>query len=627
MSNPEHLNIISRGVSQWNTWRRTNPEIIPDLQGADLSKMNLSKIDLSNAILKGTNFSNSILAGSNFENSKTGVIRPNKLYRAFAYVYSSSIFFGFCSYTLVFFYMFLIRGSDLDSPYILVASISTLVLFFVIRLVRATYLSETLIQLGGVTLVVTVFNLSTLYQTKDLTLDIPSNTVISMFGVFFVFVFSMACNVFSRTLIRLSIATSSEGEFNRPPIIWEVLPSATGIIIGLCIASHFVFDTIFVVSNIIVLLLVNLGKVQVYSVLGRSQNNEWIYDRALRLVCRTGTKFIHADLTSSSFRSANLAGSDFTRANIDFVCWADTQFLDLSIFDDRSMLDLRVRHLLQTGDGEGKNYAEAYLKNLKLDSSNLRNADLSDANLLNCSLENSDLSHANLSRVRASGANFERCKLTGAYGIGTWKITPQTSFQSVDCLYLHLEENKEDRQPADRDFSVNEFVELVEDSLARERPFRKVSVRLKKNDLKENIREIYDLVEDFEVQAVFEPFFDNKAIDTLLLIKDFGVAFSSGIRILTTKKNLDRGWLTKKYFIDKILTNFPLAEIRFMPGKPSQDEHRRFFLLGDQYSLIIGLSLNNPEKDEVASLDFSKYDEDFLNEKWNYAETLADFAD
>jgi hypothetical protein len=47
MANEEHLRIIKRGVKAWNQWRKENPDIQPDLSGADLSEAYLSGAYLS----------------------------------------------------------------------------------------------------------------------------------------------------------------------------------------------------------------------------------------------------------------------------------------------------------------------------------------------------------------------------------------------------------------------------------------------------------------------------------------------------------------------------------------------------------------------------------------------------
>jgi uncharacterized protein YjbI with pentapeptide repeats len=46
MANQEHLNIIQQGVATWNEWREKNPELVPDLTGADLCGADIREADL-----------------------------------------------------------------------------------------------------------------------------------------------------------------------------------------------------------------------------------------------------------------------------------------------------------------------------------------------------------------------------------------------------------------------------------------------------------------------------------------------------------------------------------------------------------------------------------------------------
>jgi hypothetical protein len=41
VADEEHLKIIRQGVDVWNEWRKKNPELIPDLSGANLAEANL----------------------------------------------------------------------------------------------------------------------------------------------------------------------------------------------------------------------------------------------------------------------------------------------------------------------------------------------------------------------------------------------------------------------------------------------------------------------------------------------------------------------------------------------------------------------------------------------------------
>ena len=71
-SDEEHLKILRRGVFSWNEWRGDNPEIIPNLKGADLSNLDLSNADFSGADLEDANFSRSNLQKVKFIGSWLG---------------------------------------------------------------------------------------------------------------------------------------------------------------------------------------------------------------------------------------------------------------------------------------------------------------------------------------------------------------------------------------------------------------------------------------------------------------------------------------------------------------------------------------------------------------------------
>src|SRR3954453_19806146 len=51
MANAEHLAILRQGVDAWNTWRRKEPRVRPDLSEADLRGADLRGADLSKAKL------------------------------------------------------------------------------------------------------------------------------------------------------------------------------------------------------------------------------------------------------------------------------------------------------------------------------------------------------------------------------------------------------------------------------------------------------------------------------------------------------------------------------------------------------------------------------------------------
>jgi len=64
-----HLEVLLRGISIWNEWRKANPELDPDLKRSDLSKKDLSGADLSNTNLYQADISGASLLGADLRSA------------------------------------------------------------------------------------------------------------------------------------------------------------------------------------------------------------------------------------------------------------------------------------------------------------------------------------------------------------------------------------------------------------------------------------------------------------------------------------------------------------------------------------------------------------------------------
>ena len=64
MANEEHVAILKKGVAAWNEWRRENPDIRPNLSGANLRRAHLYGADLSGADLSRADLSEAGLSGA-----------------------------------------------------------------------------------------------------------------------------------------------------------------------------------------------------------------------------------------------------------------------------------------------------------------------------------------------------------------------------------------------------------------------------------------------------------------------------------------------------------------------------------------------------------------------------------
>jgi len=65
MANPEHVEILKQGVEVWNKWRMRNPDVKPDLSGANLSDALLSWANLRGADLSRANLIGAVLFRAN----------------------------------------------------------------------------------------------------------------------------------------------------------------------------------------------------------------------------------------------------------------------------------------------------------------------------------------------------------------------------------------------------------------------------------------------------------------------------------------------------------------------------------------------------------------------------------
>jgi hypothetical protein len=120
-----------------------------------------------------------------------------------------------------------------------------------------------------------------------------------------------------------------------------------------------------------------------------------------------------------------------------------------------------------------------------------------------------------------------------------------------------------------------------------------------------------------EVEAIFDPYFDNKAIAELMTLIKLGMNITKTIRVLTTKKggkNLSEGML------DSFGKEFDSSlDIRILTEKV----HRRFMLLSNREVLIIGPSLNSIDHDEILFREESVQDATFFNDNWNKSSNIA----
>ena len=96
MANVEHLKILKSGRDQWNDWRKTNPNVLPDLSESNLdfqgmSMFNLTKVNLSRANLVGSNLTLSDLSYANLSEAKIGEARLLNVNLSYAILHKTNL--------------------------------------------------------------------------------------------------------------------------------------------------------------------------------------------------------------------------------------------------------------------------------------------------------------------------------------------------------------------------------------------------------------------------------------------------------------------------------------------------------------------------------------------------------
>jgi uncharacterized protein YjbI with pentapeptide repeats len=196
-----------------------------------------------------------------------------------------------------------------------------------------------------------------------------------------------------------------------------------------------------------------------------------------------GANLSGANLSGASLSGANLSGASLSRVDLS---GASLSRVDLSRVD-LSGANLSEANLsgtnLSGADLSEVNLSKTYLKraNLKwvnLSEANLSEANLSEANLKRANLKWANLSGANLSGANLSGANLKAAHLVTVQALGTdftgasltggciqdWHINSATKLEEVDCKYVYLKTNQQERRPigSSQTFAPGEFTKLFQ---------------------------------------------------------------------------------------------------------------------------------------------------------------------
>jgi uncharacterized protein YjbI with pentapeptide repeats len=178
----------------------------------------------------------------------------------------------------------------------------------------------------------------------------------------------------------------------------------------------------------------------------------------------SGAKLIETNLSGAKLIEANLSKANLTWADLSK---ANLRGADLSEADlsgaNLTWAYLNEANLIMANLGR-TNINKANLSKAKLSKAKLNGLDLSRRDLSGLDLSGADISRANLSRTQALGTDFTGAKFTGAC-LEDWNINSATKLDNIDCQYVYLKNDKQERRPSKGDFAPGEFTKLFQKAL------------------------------------------------------------------------------------------------------------------------------------------------------------------
>lgn len=178
-----------------------------------------------------------------------------------------------------------------------------------------------------------------------------------------------------------------------------------------------------------------------------------------------GTSFYQANLCKTDFSGAALNNADLRSFKFEQVCLQNAQKLDRARLGNSILANPVVRDLLVTRNGYKKSFMDANLRSANLDGVDLEGANLTWADLTCATVRYANLKDANLTESLVLDTDFTGATLTGAC-LEAWNIDHNTNLSNVDCQYVYLLRNQQERRPSSGDFAPGEFTKLFQEVLS-----------------------------------------------------------------------------------------------------------------------------------------------------------------
>ena len=217
------------------------------------------------------------------------------------------------------------------------------------------------------------------------------------------------------------------------------------------------------VGMVMVILGIAIAGVYVASrVLAKDERFDLVKNVANNLTTLGGTTFHRADLTDADCTEAILKCTDLSKANIERTNFHRAQQLYTSKLNSTILDNSQVLRLAMSKSGHRQSYQGLNLQGLNLADADLTAADFTNSNLNQATLVRAILANANLTKTQAVGARFQHAQLTGTC-IEAWNIDSSTQLADIDCQYVYLRGQQQERRPSSGFFQPGEFTQLFQE--------------------------------------------------------------------------------------------------------------------------------------------------------------------
>ncbi len=577
MANKEQLEILERGVDNWNQWREESPDVPidlrraklhqrnlrganfkradlrkakltkvnlndanlceADLRGAVISRTKIERANLKDAVVRGTTFVGTNMDGVNFNKVKAGLgLRGFILGLDLSSILA--MISGFCA-----------TKGGLSLPpwdFTRIGVILGAMIYLCWGVILGNYMRKRKNEENPVVDYKLLGILALLYPIAlymGAALAGGDNTFDRMNYFLFILWFGAAIlsGIFAMLLMGLILNGSKLRIVLREILfVWAIAAGGAGAWLWRAL----VMKEIPSISELTLILLI--------SVIAIPNWIEWrIYtkDPQCTSLQRLGVLYLFEGLFgefATSFKSVNLNNANFSQANLKNTrfgdvtatrtCWHHAKYLQFARLNDTILTDRTVRELLVTNDGNGQSFTNKHLQGAYLVKARLNRADLSGANLNGATLQNANLRKTNFTEATLLGVNCRGADFTGAC-LKAWNIDSTTQLNGAQADYVYLLENQRERRPNSGTFAEGDFSKLIKEVLHTvDFIFKKgidwQAFLVSFDDIRQKIR-VESEEADIAVQSI-----ENKG-DGVFVVK---ITVSQGI----DKETLHRE-LTKKY--------------------------------------------------------------------------------